>query len=113
MNKQYYPTLEETVCREVLPNGLTVLVVPRPGFRKKLAYFMTDKDTFAPITVAPSFDIKTKFVISAIVCKSLTNFATANNNHVIRFVKTKYTLHLFTQEFYVIAVTLSAKATKV
>ena len=42
MNRQYYPTLEETVCREVLPNGLTVLVVPRPGFRKKLAYFMTD-----------------------------------------------------------------------
>ena len=42
MNKQYYPALEETVCREVLPNGLTVLVVPRPGFRKKLAYFVTD-----------------------------------------------------------------------
>ena len=38
----YYPALEETVCRQVLPNGLTVLVVPRPGFRKKLAYFMTD-----------------------------------------------------------------------
>ena len=29
----YYPALEETVCRQVLPNGLTVLVVPRPGFR--------------------------------------------------------------------------------
>ncbi len=42
MTKQYYPGLEETVCREVLPNGLTVLVVPRPGFRKKLAYFATD-----------------------------------------------------------------------
>ena len=42
MNRQYYPALEETVCREVLPNGLTVLVAPRPGFRKKLAYFATD-----------------------------------------------------------------------
>ena len=42
MTKQYYPALEETVCREVLPNGLTVLVAPRPGFRKKLAYFATD-----------------------------------------------------------------------
>ena len=38
----YYPALEETVSRQVLPNGLTVLVVPRPGFRKKLAYFVTD-----------------------------------------------------------------------
>ena len=42
MIKRYYPALEETVCREVLPNGLTVMVVPRPGFRKKLAYFVTD-----------------------------------------------------------------------
>ena len=42
MKKQYYPALEETVCREVLPNGMTVLVAPRPGFRKKLAYFATD-----------------------------------------------------------------------
>ena len=38
----YYPALEETVSRKVLPNGLTVLVMPRPGFRKKLAYFVTD-----------------------------------------------------------------------
>ena len=38
----YYPALEENVSRQVLPNGLTVLVVPRPGFRKKLAYFVTD-----------------------------------------------------------------------
>ena len=38
----HYPALGETVHRSVLPNGLTVLVVPRPGFTKKLAYFVTD-----------------------------------------------------------------------
>ena len=37
-----YPQLGETLYRQVLPNGLTVLVVPRPGFSKKLAYFVTD-----------------------------------------------------------------------
>lgn len=42
MNKTFYPQLNETVYREVLPNGLTVVVVPRPGFSKKLAYFATD-----------------------------------------------------------------------
>ena len=42
MNRLYYPELDETLCREVLPNGLTVAVVPRKGFTKKLAYFVTD-----------------------------------------------------------------------
>ncbi len=42
MEKRYYPALEETVFQETLPNGLTVLVVPRPGFTRKLAYFITD-----------------------------------------------------------------------
>ena len=42
MNKIHYPALGETVCRSVLPNGLTVMVAPRPGFTKKLAYFVTD-----------------------------------------------------------------------
>ena len=37
-----YPNLGETLYRQTLPNGLTVLVVPRPGFSKKLAYFVTD-----------------------------------------------------------------------
>ena len=37
-----YPELDETLYREVLPNGLTVAVVPRKGFTKKLAYFVTD-----------------------------------------------------------------------
>ena len=37
-----YPRLSEQVFRRVLPNGLTVLVVPRPGFQRKLAYFATN-----------------------------------------------------------------------
>lgn len=42
MNKTYYPRLDETVCRKVLPNGLTVLVVPKPDFSRKIAYFVTN-----------------------------------------------------------------------
>ena len=39
---QYYPRLDETLYRQVLPNGLTVLVNPRRGFSRKMAYFVTD-----------------------------------------------------------------------
>ena len=42
MEKMYYPQWNETVYRQVQPSGLTVCVVPRPGFTKKLAYFVTD-----------------------------------------------------------------------
>ena len=42
MTKQSYPALDETLFRKVLDNGLTVLVLPKPGFTKKLAYFVTD-----------------------------------------------------------------------
>ena len=42
MKQTYYPRLDETVCRRVLPNGLTVLVVPKPGFTRKIAYFVTN-----------------------------------------------------------------------
>ena len=42
MKKTYYPRLDETLCKKVLPNGLTVMVVPKPGFSRKIAYFMTD-----------------------------------------------------------------------
>jgi predicted Zn-dependent peptidase len=42
MNPTHYPELDETVYREVLENGLTVTVVPRKGFTKTLAYFVTD-----------------------------------------------------------------------
>ena len=37
-----YPKLDETISTEVLQNGLTVKVVSRPGFNRKLAYFVTD-----------------------------------------------------------------------
>ncbi len=39
---QYYPRLDEHLYKTVLPNGLTVMVCPRPGFTKNLAYFVTD-----------------------------------------------------------------------
>ena len=42
MTRFDYPELDEALCREVLENGLTVVVVPRKGFTKKLAYFVTD-----------------------------------------------------------------------
>ncbi len=42
MNCFEYPRLDERLYRQVLPNGLTVLVAPRKGFSRKIAYFMTD-----------------------------------------------------------------------
>ena len=42
MKKTYYPELDETLYTCCLENGLTVAVVPRKGFTKKLAYFVTD-----------------------------------------------------------------------
>lgn len=38
----YYGELDETCYKEVLENGLTVAVVKREGFTKRLAYFVTD-----------------------------------------------------------------------
>ena len=42
MHKQYYQPLDETIYRTTLSNGLKILVVPKPGFTKKQAYFVTD-----------------------------------------------------------------------
>ena len=42
MERLQYPRLGEELYHSVLPNGLTVLVVPKPGFTRKLAYFATD-----------------------------------------------------------------------
>ena len=42
MRKFEYPELGEVLYKEKLSNGLTVCVLPRPGFSKKLAYFVTD-----------------------------------------------------------------------
>ena len=57
MEKYSYPELAETVFRQTLPNGLTVVVVPRPGFTKKLAYFVTDYGA-----------IHTKFTLNGTAC---------------------------------------------
>ena len=42
MQQKNYPALCETVIWQTLPNGLPVAIVPRPGFTKKLCYFVTD-----------------------------------------------------------------------
>ena len=42
MKPTEYPTLDERVYWEKLENGLTVAVVPKPGFSAKIAYFVTD-----------------------------------------------------------------------
>ena len=42
MEIKTYPALGERVIWEKLPNGLTIAVLPRPGFTKKLCYFVTD-----------------------------------------------------------------------
>ena len=42
MNKFEYPRLGESIYKTVLRSGLTIEVVPRPGFTRKLVYFATD-----------------------------------------------------------------------
>ena len=42
MERRHYDALSETVFWDKLPNGLTVAVVKRPDFSRKLAYFVTD-----------------------------------------------------------------------
>ena len=42
MSWNYYEKTDEKAFCTVLPNGLTVKVIPKPGFTKSLAYFVTD-----------------------------------------------------------------------
>ena len=42
MSTKFYPQLDENLFKTRLENGLTVAVVPRPGFSRRLAYFVTD-----------------------------------------------------------------------
>ncbi|MBO5836655.1 MAG: insulinase family protein [Oscillospiraceae bacterium] len=42
MEKRTYPALAEEIVWHTLPNGLPIAVIPRPGFTKKMAYFVTD-----------------------------------------------------------------------
>ena len=41
MTKTEYPRIGETVLTETLPNGLRVVIVPKPGYRKRYAFFAT------------------------------------------------------------------------
>ncbi|MBR3949870.1 MAG: insulinase family protein [Oscillospiraceae bacterium] len=59
MTRKYYPELDETLYTRVLENGLTVCVVPRQGFSRKMAYFVTDYGS-----------IHTDFVLEGKVCKA-------------------------------------------
>ena len=42
MSLKEYPRLGESLCQQTLSNGLTLMVARRPGFTRKLAYFVTD-----------------------------------------------------------------------
>ena len=42
MTTNNYPAIRETLYSETLPNGLTILVAKKPGYRKTFALFATD-----------------------------------------------------------------------
>lgn len=42
MTEYRFPEVDEVLYKETLPSGLTVAVVPKKGFAKKVAYFVTD-----------------------------------------------------------------------
>lgn len=42
MKQVTFPRLEQSVFTETLPNGLKIMVIPRPGFAKKYAFFATN-----------------------------------------------------------------------
>ena len=42
MTKTYYPELDEVLYQQTMQNGLRVIVNPRKGFTRKIAYFVTD-----------------------------------------------------------------------
>jgi len=42
MEKKFYPQVGETLYKATLPSGLKMVVLPRPGFSKKLCYLVTD-----------------------------------------------------------------------
>lgn len=63
MTVTQYPKLDEKLYSAVLQNGLTVKVVPRPGFTRKMAYFVTD---FGSIHTDFEFEDKTYHVPAGI-----------------------------------------------
>ena len=59
MKPKYYPELDETLYTRVMENGLTVCLIPKKGFTKKMAYFVTDYGS-----------IHTDFLLDGKVCKA-------------------------------------------
>ena len=59
MTRHYYPELDETLYTRVMENGLTVCLIPKKGFTKKMAYFVTDYGS-----------IHTDFVLEGKVCRA-------------------------------------------
>ena len=59
MTPKYYPELDETLYTRIMENGLTVCLIPKKGFTKKMAYFVTDYGS-----------IHTDFVLEGKVCKA-------------------------------------------
>jgi len=96
MKKYHYPEVGETLYKTTLPNGLQVAVLPRPGFTKKLCYFVTNygaihraftmdgTDYLAPAGVAhylehklfdmPGRDITGEFAALGAVPNAFTSF---------------------------------------
>jgi len=96
MEKRLYPQLGEEILWDNLPNGLTVAIVPRPGFTRKLCYFVTDygaihseftlngETIHAPAGVAhylehklfdmPDFDVTAKFAALGAVPNAFTGY---------------------------------------
>ena len=42
MQKEYFKNIDETLISEVLPNGLTINIIPKPRFSKSFAMFTTN-----------------------------------------------------------------------
>ena len=63
MDIHTYPALAETLYTTTLPSGLRVMVLPRKGFTKKLAYLVTD---FGSIHTSFTLDGKTHTVPAGI-----------------------------------------------
>lgn len=59
MRKTNYPLLDEKLYRKRLENGLQIIVCPKPGFTRKVAYFMTSYGS-----------IHTKFTLEGEPCET-------------------------------------------
>lgn len=59
MIKTNYPLLDEKLYRKRLENGLQIIVCPKPGFTRKVAYFMTSYGS-----------IHTKFTLEGETCET-------------------------------------------